>query len=212
MDIITNEAIENGLKEKGRVYLCGNLALPNGLEHIQTDGYEIGISYYDDFSADKPHLHSYNTEYNYVIEGEIKILLLQEGTELHLKKGDLFVIHSNEPHLLLYCSHSKVSLRQQHTAIAVDCELLHVCHELSEYHLVFCIPLVKAAPEQVQLFIPAAFGVQDKTVLIDILAQHHPLAALGLQDTAETGRQENPSFAVCLCFYVAYETHIIPLK
>ena len=99
MDILIREAIENGLKEKGRVYLCGNLAFPNGLEHIPTQGYEIGISCYREFSADKAHLHSYNTEYNYVLEGELKILLLQEGTEHHLKKGDLFVIRTDEPYI-----------------------------------------------------------------------------------------------------------------
>ena len=99
MDVLTREAIEKGLKEKGRVYLCGNLTFPNGLEHIPTEGYEIGISYYTEFSADKPHLHSYNTEYNYVLDGEVKVLLLQEGIEHHFKKGDLFVIHSDEPYI-----------------------------------------------------------------------------------------------------------------
>ena len=99
MNIIRNEATEAALQDNGRVYLCGNLALPNGVDHICTDGYEIGISYYADFSADKPHYHASNTEYNYVLEGEIKILLIRDNKEIHLRKGDLFVLSPNEPYV-----------------------------------------------------------------------------------------------------------------
>ena len=99
MDILRNTEIEDGLKEKGRVYLCGNLEFPNGVQHIQTKEYEIGISLYSVFSVDKPHYHSYNTEYNYVLEGEIKVLLIREGKEFHFKKGDFFVINANEPYI-----------------------------------------------------------------------------------------------------------------
>jgi hypothetical protein len=77
---------------------------------------------------------------------------------------------------------------------------------------VFSVPFVKAATKQVELGVPALFGVKDKAILINILAQHYLVAASGLENAAETGRQENSALAVCLCFYVAYETHILPLK
>lgn len=96
MDVIKSGSVDEGLNRHGRVYLCGDLEFSNGVEHIRTSGYEIGISQYDEFTADKPHYHSYNTEYNYVLEGEIKVLLINEGREVHLKKGDLFVIQPNE--------------------------------------------------------------------------------------------------------------------
>lgn len=99
MDIIYGDATERALKENGRVYLCGNLALPNGVDHIKTDGYEIGISYYPQFSVDKPHYHYYNTEYNYVISGEMKVLLIKEEKQIQLKTGDLLVIHPDEPYI-----------------------------------------------------------------------------------------------------------------
>ena len=99
MDIIKNDDINNSLKNSTRVYLCGNLQFPNELKHVPTTGYELGISEYDFFTFEKPHIHSFNDEYNYVLEGEVKVLLINEGKEFHLKKGDLFVIHPNEPYV-----------------------------------------------------------------------------------------------------------------
>lgn len=91
--------MEKGLQQSLRVYLCGDLKQDNHSEHIPTDGYEIGISQYDDYTFEKAHIHSWNTEYNYVLEGSIKILLLREGRELCFSKGDLFVIEPNEPYV-----------------------------------------------------------------------------------------------------------------
>ena len=99
MDCIRNEEISRGLKDAGRVYLCGNLAKPNGVRHYQTSGYEIGISDYPDYTFEKAHIHTFNTEYNYVLEGSIKVFLLNVKKEYLLNKGDLFIIHENEPYV-----------------------------------------------------------------------------------------------------------------
>ena len=99
VDIISCGEIEAGLSASGRVYLCGDLAAPNGVRHIKTDGYEIGISGYPEFKFEKAHVHTFNTEFNYIIEGELKIFLLDEEREYHLKKGDLFVINRDEPYV-----------------------------------------------------------------------------------------------------------------
>ena len=99
MDILRFDEINLGLKHQHRVYLCGNLKRDNGSRYIKTDGYEIGISVYSEFTFEKPHLHSFNTEYNYVVDGELKIFMINEKREYHLKAGDLFVIYANEPYV-----------------------------------------------------------------------------------------------------------------
>lgn len=101
MELIRNSEIEAGLEGSGftRVYLCGDLKMSNGVRHIPTDGYEIGISRYREFTFEKPHIHSFNHEYNFVLEGRIKILLLRTGREILLEKGDLFVIEPDEPYV-----------------------------------------------------------------------------------------------------------------
>lgn len=99
MNIIRRSDVEKGLKKNFRVYLCGNLEKANEIEHIPTDGYEIGISVYPDYTFEKAHIHSFNREYNYVLEGAIKIFLLEEKREYLFEKGDLFVINVNEPYV-----------------------------------------------------------------------------------------------------------------
>ena len=99
MDIIGSDQIENGLQQTGRVYLCGDLHMPNSVEHISTDGYEIGISLYREYTFEKAHIHRFNAEYNYVLSGSIKIFLLAEKREYVFSAGDLFVIHPNEPYV-----------------------------------------------------------------------------------------------------------------
>lgn len=99
MEILCANEINRGLEHRGRVYLCGNLKQDNVAPFIRTESYEIGISVYPDYTFEKPHLHSFNDEYNYVLDGEIKIFLINEEREYHLKAGDLYVIHSNEPYV-----------------------------------------------------------------------------------------------------------------
>lgn len=99
MDFIKNSNIESGLEAFGRVYLCGSLKKANGVEHIKTDGYEIGISDYSEYTFEKAHLHAFNREFNYVISGAIKVFLLNEKKEYLFSQGELFVINTNEPYV-----------------------------------------------------------------------------------------------------------------
>ena len=99
MKIVKAGGIEAGLREQGRVYLCGKLERENGVEHIPTTGYEIGISDYPSYTFEKAHYHAFNREYNYVMEGMVRILLLNEGREYLFRKGDLFMIDVNEPYV-----------------------------------------------------------------------------------------------------------------
>ncbi len=96
MKIIKGNSVDQALESSGRVYLCGNLEQPQAFEALHTGGYEIGISEYPDFICERPHQHLFNDEYNYVLEGELKIYLFDEKREYHLTRGDLFLI---EPHM-----------------------------------------------------------------------------------------------------------------
>ena len=99
MECIRNNEIEEGLKISKRVYLCGNLEKPCALAHIPTEAYELGISDYHEYTFEKVHFHAFNKEYNFVLEGAIKILLIKTGEEYTFTKGDLFVIDTDEPYV-----------------------------------------------------------------------------------------------------------------
>lgn len=99
MKAIRGTEIENALHARGRVYLCGQLQGDNPIDYYRNEGYEIGISQYDCFKYETPHLHAYNVEYNYVIEGCIKVVLINQDKEFVFEKGDLFIIEPNEPHV-----------------------------------------------------------------------------------------------------------------
>lgn len=108
MEILERNEIEGGLIGSHRTYLCGNLQNPTKARHIHTDDYEIGISQYSEYTVEMPHYHSFNIEYNYVISGQVKVLLLNEGIEKVLKSGDLFVIQTEEPYLCKAMPNTKV--------------------------------------------------------------------------------------------------------
>ena len=95
MKCLNNSDIEKELQRLGRTYLTGDLKNFTDLNYIKTSGLEIGISKYKEFKYDKAHLHKWNNEYNYVLEGEIKVYIFSEAKEYHFKKGDLFNIEPN---------------------------------------------------------------------------------------------------------------------
>ncbi len=99
MKILKKAEIDKGFAHSCRTYLCGNLQNATESEYIHTDAYEIGLTEYSVYTFEKPHCHTFNNEYNYVLEGQIKVLLLKEGKETVFGAGDLFVITPNEPYV-----------------------------------------------------------------------------------------------------------------
>lgn len=99
MKYLKKSEIDKGFVGAQRTYLCGDLKKQPKSDYIHTDGYEIGITEYKVFTGEKPHYHSLNNEYNYVIEGNIKVLLINEKREMSFGAGDLFVITPNEPYV-----------------------------------------------------------------------------------------------------------------
>lgn len=95
MEYIMGSELNQALQSEYRVYLCGNLCKPQGMKWIPDGQLEIGTSLYQTFTADKPHFHTAATEYNYVISGKTKVLLIDEGKEFTFEEGSLFVIPPN---------------------------------------------------------------------------------------------------------------------
>lgn len=99
MKTIKGTAIDSVLQKVKRVYLCGHLDKVNDFDHIENDGLEIGISRYRVFTADLPHVHTFNDEYNIVLKGEMKVYLFNEKKEYIVREGDLFLIEPDMPYI-----------------------------------------------------------------------------------------------------------------
>jgi len=93
---ISGNQIEHAFQEKYRVYLCGDESMIQPeLKYIPDEYLEIGISDYQKFTADKPHYHAQNTEYNFVVSGCTRVVNLETGEEHQYDAGSLFVIAPN---------------------------------------------------------------------------------------------------------------------
>ena len=79
MKYLTASDFQDILDKHKRVYLCGNLKQAAENKYIPTAAYEIGISQYDEFTVEKAHLHRFNTEYNFVLEGRVKVYIFKEN-------------------------------------------------------------------------------------------------------------------------------------
>ena len=96
---IRQKAISDALRKEYRQYLTGNLLKEQKyLKHIEEE-LEIGISYYQEFTADIPHNHPKVTEHGLVLKGSIKMKIL-DGSEqiLQFDEGDFFVVPAGVAH------------------------------------------------------------------------------------------------------------------
>lgn len=100
MEYITHEDIDGALSQVYRQYLTGHLGMPQPLlKHIDSD-IEVGISRYQEFTADKPHVHPIAEEHGYILHGSLRCRILDGShTEMEFKEGDYFVIPPGEPHV-----------------------------------------------------------------------------------------------------------------
>lgn len=101
MKVIRNSVIMDALEYKKRVYLCGNLTRPQPeLDFIKDQNIEIGISNYKNYTAELPHYHSKVREFNYVIEGELKVYIFSEHNEYLIHSNELFLIERNTKYIV----------------------------------------------------------------------------------------------------------------
>lgn len=92
MEYICGDELFQALEKEPRVYLCGELKKPQSMKWISDGDNEIGMSFYKDFTHDAPHLHTTAKEYNFVISGCTKVLLIDSGKTYTFGEGSLFVI------------------------------------------------------------------------------------------------------------------------
>lgn len=107
--IIRETEISQALQKQYRQYLCGRLEKPQPyLEHIEDD-IEVGISWYQSFKADQPHIHPICVERTYVLEGCIRFRLLDgSGKTFELQQGDFFILPPNTPYVTKNTAGTKV--------------------------------------------------------------------------------------------------------
>ena len=109
MNYLEGKEISAALQKTYRVYLCGNLSKPQEeLQWVHDEQIEIGISCYSEFTADKPHLHSEATEYNYILEGSSKFYIIDEDKELVFESGSLFIVPPNTKYATKHLEGTKI--------------------------------------------------------------------------------------------------------
>lgn len=109
MKYFRKKEIENALDKEKRQYLVARLDFPQALADRIKGDIEIGISDYPVFTADKPHVHPVCTDYSYVLEGQVKIMLLDGSGEKHtFRKGDFYMIPPGMPHVTKNCKGTRV--------------------------------------------------------------------------------------------------------
>lgn len=89
---INNAEILDALKGTTRQYFVGNLSKPQQITFIKDDRLEIGISSYPEYLSESPHVHSYATEYQYVISGWTEYMDVDTNKVYVFKKGDFYAI------------------------------------------------------------------------------------------------------------------------
>ena len=95
MKIVQGEEVRAALKKYYRTYLCGKHLIPESFDAVETDGMEIGITHYVKYTLEKPHYHKWNNEYNIILSGKVKVLLIDENKEFEFHEDDMYVIESN---------------------------------------------------------------------------------------------------------------------
>jgi len=89
---ISGEEIEAVLERHVRQYLVGNLKRPQELAFVSDDRLEIGITSYREPTAEAPHWHSLQREYQYVVCGTTRYREVIGGAEHVYKAGDFYAI------------------------------------------------------------------------------------------------------------------------
>jgi mannose-6-phosphate isomerase-like protein (cupin superfamily) len=95
---ISAGTISTALEKTFRQYLVGNLKQPQEIEHIHDDHVEVGISFYEKFTSDKPHFHTTVSEYQYVLQGSTCVKNLITSEILRLGEGDFYIIRPDTPY------------------------------------------------------------------------------------------------------------------
>jgi len=132
LEIIRGDALEQALGKEYRQYLTGHLQYPQEhLRHIDDD-IEIGISHYRAFTADKPHVHPVATEHCYILQGSVKLLVLDgQPVEHCFHAGDFFLLRPGIAYATKNAPETKVLFTK--APVTNDKTLVPVTEELTRW-------------------------------------------------------------------------------
>lgn len=95
---LSHQDIFDATNKSYRQYFTGNLSRPQLLRHLHSENIEIGISVYQNFTADTPHMHTTTADMIYVLSGEYHILLIEKWENIIMHSGDFISIPLNTPY------------------------------------------------------------------------------------------------------------------
>ena len=84
--------IQAAIERHVRQYLAGNLSRPQELPFVPDKHLEIGITSYINRTAEAPHWHSLQREYQYVLSGKTHYQEVVGGVEHAYQAGDFYAI------------------------------------------------------------------------------------------------------------------------
>lgn len=90
---IESEKIEKALLKTNRQYFVGSLKLPQIIKHIDEEDLEIGITNYKEETAEDPHWHPTQKEYQYMLSGETTYIDAITMEAVTYKEGDFYAIY-----------------------------------------------------------------------------------------------------------------------
>ncbi|MDO4501942.1 MAG: cupin domain-containing protein [Coriobacteriia bacterium] len=96
---VTKEQFDQACATHQHTYFFGNLAKPQEQFACHPGPFELGMGSYPQFTFEAPHVHAANQEFNYVLEGAVKVVNLETGQEHMFKPGDLFSYDPGVRHL-----------------------------------------------------------------------------------------------------------------
>ncbi|EMR05530.1 hypothetical protein C772_02502 [Bhargavaea cecembensis DSE10] len=128
---ISKQKIDSVLQKNERQYLVGNLKTPQVLQHIHDENVEVGLSYYKQFTADKPHIHREVTEYQMILEGYSEILNLITNKVTKLNAGDFYIVEKETPYAQKSAANTKI-LFFKHPSVN-DKKVIEASNELKEW-------------------------------------------------------------------------------
>lgn len=95
---LSGQEIESALNKEYRQYLAGDLKKEQAHLPFIYDDIEVGMSYYQKFTADTPHMHPIATEHGYILQGAVRVMRLDKHEEHEFRTGDFFVIQKGIPY------------------------------------------------------------------------------------------------------------------
>lgn len=108
MHAFSADELNRALDVSHRVYLSGSLARPQAaIAHVDSS-FEMGVSSYETFTCDTPHVHPRNEEFNYIVAGETHVMDLRTETVHVLPAGSVFILEPGVAYVSKHAAGTRV--------------------------------------------------------------------------------------------------------